>query len=71
MESGLRLMVFDRTAWGLGTIWAAGARLYRYRSLLDANLGASSWQEALNFIADFRPEQPIAGDSILGARQMG
>jgi len=72
-------MVFDRTAGGLGTIWAAGARLYRHRSLLGASLGVSSWQEGLNFIAKFRPERPIAeiqfwghgkwGDARIGAER--
>jgi hypothetical protein len=70
-------MIFDPTCRGpgplpgLSTVWAAGARLYRRRGLLDASLGAASWQEALSFIATFSPEQPIAEIQFWGHGKWG
>jgi hypothetical protein len=79
VTSGLRLMIFDRTERRLGPIWAAGARLYRQRGLLDASRGVASWEEGLGFIAEQRPDQPIAeiqfwghgkwGDARVGAQR--
>jgi hypothetical protein len=70
-------MVFDRTCGGpgpvpgLSTIWAAGARLYRARSSLDATLGAASWEEALSFVAGFEPERPIGEIQFWGHGKWG
>ncbi len=49
-------MVYDRTQLrrplpGLSTAWSAGALLYRGLGRLDASFGATSWGEALDFIA--------------------
>lgn len=70
-------MVFDRTCsgpgpWpGLSTIWSAGALLYRRRGSLDASLGASSWDEALGFIAGYEPERPLAEIQFWGHGKWG
>ncbi len=61
----LRLMVYDRTCQGYGLLpgltasWRAGAWLYRALGRLDAWYGASSWPEALSWLAEIRREHPI------------
>jgi hypothetical protein len=42
-------MIFDRTC-KLGTVWAAGARLYRGLGRLDAARGVASWSEAFEWL---------------------
>jgi hypothetical protein len=61
----LRLMVFDRTCvgkkvpFGLSTAWSSGSSIYRGLGRLDATFGASSWQEALDWLTTFEAERPI------------
>jgi hypothetical protein len=63
--AGMRLMIFDQTCRGSGLFpglsqaWAAGGQLYRSLRALDHVYGASSWQEALTWLATCRPDQPI------------
>jgi hypothetical protein len=70
-------MVFDRSSRGpgplpgLSTIWASGARLYRWRGFLDASIAARSWDEALSFLAGFEPERPIAEIQFWGHGKWG
>jgi hypothetical protein len=60
MSGGLRLMIYDRTCGYLTTTWVLGAWLYRRLGRLDAHFGASTWEEALEWLASYEPEQPIA-----------
>lgn len=57
-------MVYDRTCVsrgvGLSTAWAAGAQLYRGLGRHDASYGATSWADALAWIAAFEPSRSIA-----------
>ncbi len=59
----LRLMVYDRTCVkrgiGLSSAWSAGAILYRGLGRFDRSFGASSWQEALEWLATFEASRPI------------
>ena len=63
---GLRLMVYDRTCVGkrvpvgLTTAWGAGSLLYRGLGRIDATFGATSWDEALGWLATFGAPEPIA-----------
>jgi hypothetical protein len=58
-------MVFDRTCtgpWalpGLSSAWRAGSRLYRALGRLDATFGATSWDEALSWVASRAREREI------------
>lgn len=52
-------------------MWATGARLYRRRGFLDASLGASSWHEALSFIAGFERERAIREIQFWGHGKWG
>lgn len=73
----LRLMVFDRTCAGAGvkpglsTAWRAGSVLYRAFGRLDATFGATSWDEALRWIASFEPTRPIAEIQYWGHGKWG
>lgn len=73
----LRLLVYDRTCFGrfglpgLSTAWWAGARLYRGRGLLDDFLGAASWSEALDYLAEHRAEHPLAEVQFWGHGKWG
>jgi hypothetical protein len=61
----MRLVVFDRTqaggglAPGLSSIWRTGTRLYSWRRLCDASIGAASWAEAWNWLANVRLGEAI------------
>lgn len=63
--SGLRLMVYDRTCvakhvrLGLSTAWGAGSTLYRGLGRLDGTYGATSWDDALGWLATFEPSRRI------------
>jgi hypothetical protein len=66
VERGVRLIVFDasgrdrRGAWpGLGPVWGVGAQLYQSLSRADHRLGATSWTEALRWIARIGADRPI------------
>jgi hypothetical protein len=56
-------MVYDRTCLthgvGLSTAWSAGALLYRGLGRLDATFGATSWTDALGWLASHDPGRPI------------
>lgn len=66
MSKALRLMVYDRTCVGprvpagLSTAWSAGSVLYRALDRIDATFGATSWDEALAWVATYEPSRPIA-----------
>jgi hypothetical protein len=58
-------MIYDRTCvakhvrLGLSTAWAAGSTLYRGLGRLDGTYGASSWDEALRWLATVDGSEPI------------
>ena len=62
----VRLLVFDRTCRGrpllpgLSHAWGAGRYLYRALGRIDASFGATSWPEALGWLATAHPGAPIA-----------
>lgn len=91
MQRSLRVMIYDRTCVGgrlrpgLSQTWWAGAHLYSALGRFDGYAGVSSWREALEWLATFRPEQQIGevqywghgnwglariGDEILDARAL-
>ncbi len=63
---GLRLVVWDRTAlssakgvpW-LTLAWWVGVRLYRALGRIDASHGATSWSDALAWLAEVSPGRAI------------
>jgi len=73
----LRLTVFDRTCRGrpalpgLTTAWRWGTVLYRALGRVDAAFGASSWDEALDWLATFERERPIAEIQYWGHGKWG
>ena len=75
--SGLRLMVYDRTCVGarapvgLSTAWGAGSVLYRGLGRLDGTFGATSWDDALAWLARYEPSRPIAEIQYWGHGQWG
>ena len=75
--AGLRLMVYDRTCVakaapvGLSTAWAAGSVLYRGLARLDAAFCATSWDEALGWLATHAPGRPIAEIQYWGHGRWG
>ncbi len=75
--SGLRLMIYDRTCVGarapvgLSTAWGAGSVLYRGLGRLDGTFGATSWDDALGWLARFEPSRPIAEIQYWGHGQWG
>ncbi|MCH9682439.1 MAG: hypothetical protein K0V04_13465 [Deltaproteobacteria bacterium] len=70
-------MVFDRNCRGktarpgLSHAWWAGAKLYRSLGRLDAYRGVDSWEEALDYLAQFRPELPLAEVQYWGHGKWG
>ena len=77
MAPGLRLLIFDRTCTGrpllpgLSHAWIAGAWLYRGLRRFDARLPATSWDEALAWLAAVRPGEPIAEVQFWGHGKWG
>lgn len=72
----LKLLLYDRTCKetrgvGLSTVWGAGSDLYRVLGRQDANFGASSWAEALAWMANYEPERPIAEIQYWGHGKWG
>jgi len=70
----LRLLVYDATQARrpprlLGWSWRVGARLYEARGLLDTSYGATSFDEALDFLA--RAERPIGEIQFWGHGKWG
>lgn len=70
-SSGLRLLVYDKSAGGLSLAWAAGAKLYRVRGLLDSARGAASWGEALELPESTEPERGVAEIQFWGHGKWG
>lgn len=74
---GLRLMVYDRSCRGrtalpgLSHAWWAGAKLYRTMRRLDAYVGVDSWEQGLEFLAEYRPEEPLAEVQYWGHGKWG
>jgi hypothetical protein len=73
----LKLMLFDRTCKGRGpmpglsNVWGAGRHLYRALGRLDASYGASTWADALDWLADVSPGRPIAEIQFWGHGHWG
>jgi hypothetical protein len=73
----LRLMVYDRTCVGkkvrvgLSTAWGAGSTLYRGLGRLDGTYGATSWEDALAWLATFEAPRRIAEIQYWGHGQWG
>lgn len=76
-DAGLRLMVYDRTCtgpgWrpGLSHAWASGSVLYKALGRLDATRGVASWDEALRWLAEYRPDRPIGEVQYWGHGKWG
>jgi len=76
-DPGLRLMIYDRSCRGrhalpgLSHAWWAGAKLYRTLGRLDAYRGVDSWEEALEFLAEYRPDRPLAEVQYWGHGKWG
>ncbi len=77
MSRPLRLAVFDRTCvatgWrpGLTSAWRAGTVLYRRLGRVDASYGATSWADALAWLATFRRDRTIAEIQYWGHGKWG
>ena len=82
--TNLRLLVYDGTSptpraraserlgeHGLRAAWSAGARLYRALGRIDAHYGATSWSGALDWLAGFRPGEPVAEIQYWGHGKWG
>ena len=64
-------MVFDRTCGALTASWQVGGALYRALDRLDERKGVNSWLEALEWLAQVRPESPIEEIQFWGHGQWG
>jgi hypothetical protein len=69
-------LVYDATARarkpaGLGLAWQLGSHLYRGLGRLDAAFGATSFQDALTWLARYRPEMPISELQFWGHGKWG
>jgi hypothetical protein len=70
-------MVYDRTCvgehvpLGLSSAWRAGSALYRGLGRLDAAYGATSWADALDWLATFDAARPIAEIQYWGHGRWG
>ncbi len=77
MTDGLRLLVYDRTCRGrpllpgLSHAWAAGARLYRARGLIDRASGVGSWEQALAWLGSVEPSRPVSQIQFWGHGKWG
>lgn len=77
MAAGLRLMIYDRTCRGrglvpgLGDAWWLGGALYARLDRLDAHRGVTSWAEGLRFLAEHRPQEPVAEVQFWGHGKWG
>ena len=75
--SDLRLMIYDRTCVGprvpvgLTTAWSAGSVLYRGLRRIDATFGATSWKEALEWLATYEVSRRIAEIQYWGHGRWG
>lgn len=68
-------MVYDKTCTGrivgLSTAWAVGGALYAARGWLHARRGASSFEEALEWLGSFGAPAPIAEVQFWGHGKWG
>ena len=70
-------MVYDRTCRGprllpgLSHSWWAGGHLYRWLGRIDAVIGASSWGQALAWLAAVEPHRAIAEVQFWGHGKWG
>lgn len=70
-------MVYDRTCRGRGPLpglthaWKTGALLYSALGRLDAWQGVASWAEALDWLARYASNRPIAEIQFWGHGQWG
>ena len=76
MSTGLTLVVYDATQLarrprGLGLSWHVGAKLYRAFGPVDAAFGARDWLSALTWLANYRPETPVAEVQYWGHGKWG
>jgi len=77
VDTGLRLMIYDRTCtgpWGrpgLSHSWWLGAHFYRVTTRFDATCGVANWSEALDWLARFRPEHSISEIQFWGHGKWG
>ena len=77
MSTAQRLMVYDRTCvgrrmpLGLSTAWGAGSILYRGLGRIDATFGATSWGEALDWLATFEAPSLISEIQYWGHGRWG
>jgi hypothetical protein len=71
----LRVLIYDATSkQGEGLLrsaWASGARLYRALGRVDAYHGATSWGDALTWLARYRLGEPINEIQYWGHGQWG
>lgn len=74
---GLHLMIYDRSCRGrpvlpgLSHAWWAGAQLYRSLGRLHAHRGVDSWEQALEWLAEHRPSEPLAEVQYWGHGKWG
>ncbi len=77
MTTGLRLMIYDRSCRGglarpgLSHAWWAGAQLYRGLRRLHAYQAVDSWAHALEWLAEYRPSEPLAEVQYWGHGKWG
>ena len=77
MTKPLRLLVYDRTCTGRGPLpglshaWHLGRGLYTALGRCDGACAATSWGEALDWLAGVRPDAPIAEIQFWGHGQWG
>jgi hypothetical protein len=73
--SALRLLVYDATdkagERGLPTAWRTGASVYRALGRVDAFFPATSWADALTWLATFRRDEPIEQVQFWGHGKWG
>ena len=77
MNAPLELMFFDdtcrRSKLGLGLThsWIAGAHLYEATGKFDGTFGARTWDEALDWLANYQPDRPIGEIQFWGHGKWG
>jgi hypothetical protein len=73
----LRLVIYDGTCrqgypWpGLSRYWQAGTRLYAGLGRIDGRRAVASWADALDWLTNHEPEQPIAEVQFWGHGKWG
>ena len=73
----MRLLIYDKTCvgkpgrLGLTHSWIAGALLYKGLGRFDACRGVSSWEEAFDYLANFRRDHPLSEVQYWGHGKWG